>query len=474
MKFLMHKFLRISLLLIVVSISPAYATIPLTLVKTFQLPSETGSWDVQHVLNDSTLTWARLSGASIIYQLSPNDSVRTMTIPPEIFSRPGGTGTGTGGLRLFKIARADSHACALLRCTVEFRDYPDWDAWDILGLFDLSTHSLIDSTSSWAGYRRSDYEGSEAHSYVSYVQYYSPWPPLPLSTRMLYCAQICESASSDPHDYWSSSTSGWIRLLRIEDSLQVSVIYSWNNIQPFSGSDVPSFAVSGESITASGGPHGGDSPVERCWFSTLTGDSVARWDSSQGCPTVVAQTDGNGTRRMIFDHKAVDPDSYAILWENSAITGTLYTACLAGSLNERVLETRSEFPGIFLVYNASDGSFLDFTSAYVGDLITILKPAARPAEFVTYESSTSWVRIYSNITPPSVHGLTIAFLPESNVLRLRWLATRDVTGYRIYGSDTPDGEGQLIAELPSGTLVYDMPLTGSMRFFHVTNVCNTP
>jgi hypothetical protein len=463
-----------TLMAIVIALGSSYqapAMIPMVLRSTIQLPAG-GPWDVQHVTVSSSYGWARLVGDTILFRLPSDDSVGNLTIQPWVYRRGESATHSHMVICLFRMARVDSHICAMVVTSAVVDEYSAYsNSNNIFSVFDLESGEFVDTVTTPGSHRINDNWGNGVNTVPMQP---IPWPPLPAVTTNMVYVELQNEWSYYPGEMMETdaySNTGLMRVFSIGDGLSFSTYYDWDNAQPFMGSTALSLALSGglhERGASDVSHHSWSS--DRCWISTLDQTELAPLDSSQGCQKVVAQVDEDGTRRIICPIGAFDPETYRVLWTRPQIYDTLFTGRLAGDHNERLLALR---PQSFDVYNAATGELMDFTSVFSGQMKQVHKQSNAPSEIVTFDAATNLVRIYVTALPRAKE-LTLTYIPETDRLRLRWVASPDVAGYAIYSSETPDGEYTPLAEVPAGTTTYELAPTSASRYFYVTNGYDNP
>jgi hypothetical protein len=450
----------LSLVLLAGIISSAQATIPIILQRTLQLPPG-GGWDVQHVMDANSFGWARLSGDTIRYQMWENDSVRSRTIP-HCFTEPVAL-TGHVAVRLMRLAPADGRLCAMVYSTGFRRGYDDEETdYNILSIVDLASGECLHASVSEAGgYRPSPW--GYTRSTITITQFY-PWPPPPAVSTHFFTAASSASHNSSPEGEYSY-VGGFATRIMLDSTWQIIGLGPHSNVQPFSRLIQEHVILSGTSYGVS--DDNGYSLYSWCSIGTYDPIDSLTVRRDLGYHIAAAQVDADGTERMILSNSALDPMTFDTLWQNADLSyGTKYTARLPGSPNERILVSSAQ---AFLIYNASDGSYIGRTSVYNGTLQGLIKHADRATEIVTFDSNTSLVRIYTT-APPSVRHLTIRYIPETQHIRLHWEQAAGAIGHKVYSTDRPSGgDLNLIAELPADSLSYDVQPIAEKRFFFVTD-----
>jgi hypothetical protein len=444
----------------------AQATIPLVLKQTIQLPSG-GPWDVQHVMNDTTYGWACVSGNDISYKLSEQHTVRHCTVPTRVFGQYSQYRTDQS-LRFMKMNTANEHLCVLLFTRMPTRLDPMYYSDDVgFCYLDLETAAVLD-TLIRAG---SGHEELFSHysSWRSDYYEFAPWPPLPDTSTSLYYCGNSSLEGYNPGGQYYGSWSGFCNKVTFADSMHETHLGPWNNVQPFRPWGEPDFALSGSSGDWRQSDMGPREGVGYCYVGRIAGSNVMR-DTLQDCQTAVAQMDEDGTRRLIYGNFALDPATFTTLWQRELPSGRTYSARLPGNHDERILV---EDDHLFRVYNAADGSFIDWTSVFWGDSVMIRKRQDGPSEILVYDRAHNLVRVYETVLPPA-RGLTISYIPETRTIRLRWPRVEAASGYNICAFTSATGIYALLAHVPATTLIYDVPLTAHAQFFYVTDVYEQP
>jgi hypothetical protein len=435
----------------------AHATIQLVLQQTIQLPPG-GGMDVQHAVDDHSFAWARLDGDSIRYQLSEEDSVRCLPIPncsdcERLHSYV------NGGVRLLRNVGAGGHVCALVHSWFTCGYYTEELTYNSLSFIDLENGALVDTSVFYAGFSDEMYGRGESIT----VNQLIPWPPPPrISTRLL-CSQSSQYTEEVPMEGRYTQLGGRTWMLWLDEPGFTSDFGEYNYLLPFARSDQLNLVLRG---LLAADQHG-DPIYSHCSLAAYSPTDEVIPDFLHGCDTPTAQMDADGTRRVIAGGVALDPVTFDVLWQNPDFGyGGYFTARLYGSENERLLVNSNH---IFAVYDAADGSFIDLTTVYWGELQYILKPASRTAEVVTFDSQTSTVRVYT-FAPPAARHLTIRYIPETQRIRLGWQQAEGAIGHKVYSTDRPSGgDLNLIAELPADSLSYDVQPVAEKRFFFVTD-----
>ncbi len=453
----------------------ARADYPLVVTQEIQIPANR-PWDVQHVTSDSTFGYAYIANDSIYWTESLGEPLHVTGIPVEPFvlfhtlCYYDSTPPGHQRITLLRIPNQGDDICALIRSEMICWEY--WDGYSnfIYWLINLETGSPLGS------FYQQSYNYWDNGAYGSGTRYSrSPilWPSLPQATSVFYLGSTWETYMYKPGGFETSTHDECTVFFDLRgDSLIRRQIDSSANISLFAGSSPAHVALGGMSSYSWRHDPGGSEPPEyggesSTWLTTYTMDSAASPRFEFPTAHVIAQVDGDGTQRIIARYMtALDPNNFEQLWTIPEISNVFYAVRMYDSADERIL-AKPQYTNRFRVYNATDGSLLGETSTIIGDIAYVLKPAGREHEIVTWEVATRTIRVYTS-QPPGIDGLTIAYLPEDNLLRLSWPEVGEATGYKIYTAPTADGPWEWIVGLPSGQTVYHIPANDSLRFFQVT------
>ncbi|HEY3296360.1 MAG TPA: hypothetical protein VGL38_13110 [bacterium] len=455
----------------------SHAEIPLTLEATIQLPAS-GGWDVQHWMTDSTFGWACIAGTTICYVRQLGDSMQQFPAPQQAWDPNAYPDILTPypitprELRLLRMDTDSNRAYVLLESRGYLVVMPD-NEYCVFSLFDLTTRQAMDTF--WTPGNQTYSMGGAYHQTVVTIQDLSVWPPPPTFSSVLSFTSIQTTNGESPGGYsWGDHFGGLVYadVNSLPSRALVSVTPA-DRAVPFVPASPSRLALFGRSAHAFQNEEGQGTATDTCWVNTyrsVPGASPRHYLTTDICATarIAAQQDADGTSRIIArdDNRvwAVDATTYAPLWQSNTIAGDIYTAELAGSGDERLLSFDSTAHR-FRVYDAASGAFLDETAPVLGTLDHLIKRPDHLAEIVTREGNT--VRVYtSGLALPA--ALTCYYLPESNLLRLRWRAVAMAQGYGIYAAESADGDYVQIAQVATGVLSYDLPPQDTQRFFRVT------
>jgi hypothetical protein len=441
---------------------PAFATIPLILDHTIQLPPG-GGWDLQHIVDDTSFGWARLIADSLMFKRQESDTVTRIAVP-HCDPDPAYSNVQNLRVRLLKTHLNEGHLFAVIYSRTVYRNNVEGESThNVLGLLDLETGECVDTVIFSGGY--SSDNGSSVHTWLnSTINQIHIWPPLPrVSTHLFYTVHTTIEQDV-PTEGTYSGVSATAAVVELNAAGTVMPLGPFREMQLFYRSAAPMFVANGsDSYT-----HNPDYLISsHCWIGTYNTPNGITTDSTLGCHSVAAQQDADGTLRMIYCGAALNPSNRTVLWTNpDMLSGNLYSARFYDSPDERIVVSTGQ---TIAVYDASDGASLDRSTVYSGILQTVLKSENRPSEFLTFDSNLSIVRIYT-AAPPAARGVTIAYSPERRVIRLNWNAAPEATGHRVYAMDRPSGGNlQLLAVLPAGTLSYDVLPDANVKFFYVTD-----
>jgi len=444
------------------------AEIPLVLEATIQLPSN-GGWDVQHWMSDFTLGWACISGDTILYVPQLGDSVQRFLLL---------NGTDCGGLQgpfmyqvenvqVLRLDRAPNHAFVIAQSAWHCWHYDDESFhYQLFSLLDLSNGNVVDSVQLNAG---GYYEnGGHGLIWTYTITGLLAWPLPPDTTQRLFVTRRFEHQGTETGDIDFDIFHGEVTSIDLEaGSMTAAVVSDADRISPFVRSEPLRFALNGshsETWHRVGYP---DYHFDSCWVNTfMAGGNAGLPDYGLGCISSVAQQDSDGTERILISGAAaLNPDNYTVLWRDSSISGTVYSALLAGSGDERLLTFHSATQ-CFSVYNAATGAYLDETSPIIGDVDHIIKRADRLSEIVTHDAGNV-VRVY-RAGQASPDGLTCICIPDSNLLRLSWSEVPGAVEYHVYSGPTPGSAEALEAVVPAPAHSLDLTPQDGRRFYFVT------
>ena len=448
------------------------AEVPLVLEATIQLPSD-GGWDVQHWMSDSTLGWVCLKGDTIFYVPQLGDSAQRFLLPngSRCWEAQVSFAYQVQNVRLLRLNRAPNHAFVIAQsfwwCIFHDESYGD-DAWDfqLFSLVDIATGEVVDSVQLDAGEHIESGSNWWIHTFT--IADLLAWPPPPDAARSLFVTRAYEDLGYEMGDTDYDIFRGQVASVNLESAnMTADVVSDADRLSPFVRSNPLRYALNGshsETWRHLGDP---DYHFDSCWVNTFQpGLNSGIPNYSLGCGRALAQQDSNGTERIFIPGvTGLDPESYSILWQNDTIRGTLYSAQLAGSGDERLLSYHAESQH-FSVYDAATGAYLDETSPIIGDIDHIIKHADQLSEIVTHDARNV-VRVY-RAGQASPAALSCLYLPDSNVLRLSWSEVPGAAEYHVYSGPTPGSAEALEAVVPAPAHSLELTPQDGRRFYFIT------
>ncbi|HEY3296359.1 MAG TPA: hypothetical protein VGL38_13105 [bacterium] len=442
----------------------AHAEISLMLEATIQLPQMdyADGWDVQHWMSDSTFGWVHSRHDTVLYCPQLGDTVITCILP-------GQTHWPHYYLHLIRVPGLSTHACVI---GANYQSYEDDDE-TLLASFDLTAGQLLDALS--FGYSGSFGQGMYWESYGESIASLLPWPPPPAPSGTVAVTVMHREHSESDGGHWTRSRTESYGSLYFYNPTSFDVPQfnagCGDEVSAFMESDPTRFVYNGSHHLSTDYDY--EHSFDSCLVNTLIPvNSQGAPNYALGCDGTIAQQDADGTERVIVYSKGypyrvqtLDPDDYSILWQDTTVATSLYSARLGDSGNERLLAYQAQTHR-FHVYDAANGLFLDSTANMLGNLQYLIKRPGFLSEFVTCDSATMTVRVYTTAQPDPM-ALTCSFIPESNLIHLSW-PDLGATQYYIYSSPTPGSTETLEAIVPAPQHSYDLTPQGNKRFYFVT------
>jgi hypothetical protein len=473
----MLRRLSLSVAVLVLVAFSAQAEIQMILKQSLFIPP-CQSWDVQHWMDEDSYGYAYLSRDTVYWAARIGDDLGFYVLPPDsvYFQFPPGRYdyqyVSQKSVKLLHLLLSPNNPCALVSGELAY-GYDDEFAplscskhiFTAINLSEndiLSLAAIVGSASSF--YPQDWEENTRLYSFVL-------WPPPPqYSTSIMFIrgTEGYETAMGGYSRYWgeghvfySDLTNGIFNPFRVcngttiqhfmDSASQQAVIFYYTYQHEYdSGEPPPDDDVYTERR-------------EIKLFGPSTSDTTTHIIPLR---SVLAQCDQSETRRLIVNFGgstcALNPISFDTLWFVSQHIAD-EIARFKNSPDERILRRNG---AAFDVYSASDGSFLDRTSALTGALQYIIRHPNRESDFVTLENATRTVRIYTTALAPK--DLTCYYSSDNHAVQLRWQGVEGATRYFVYTSAFADGPYQLVETIPAGTTTYTPVMDRDLRFYQVS------
>lgn len=456
-----------SALTIVLACGVVHADYPLNLKYVIDVPAGITSFDAQYWMSDSVIGYAytrTARGDTLYWKTSVTDTLLQLHLPlcedwGQLCRR-----------RVACLLRLEQYPNDPIVSTLDEVEAAGWSS-EYLPIRNLYAGTLIRDISLGIG-------GSEnpPFCYFSWPFITVPWPPPPQASHTIAVSAglstISDGAGVDTYRDFPASC-----FVDLNDSIDFHAEFPRRGaLSAFRRFGAETMFAAKQYYSELIITNYGSSWHAYWWVSTMiSGHDSMRTDTFFfPMSTPVAQTDANGINRVITYQPfvAYDPVTWDTLWQRPVMQADSVLAVrLPDSDDERLLLLRNSLRR-FAVLSADDGSDLQSTATYLGNFHHVIKRRYHPDEIVTLYDPPGpggWQILVYEFGMPGVEGLTIRYIPNTNVVRLRWQAREGADSYCIKSSTAMDGESQTLATVAAPQLSYDVSLTDdSLRFFHVT------
>ncbi len=428
--------------------------IPLVLEETVALPSDSGLWDVQYWMDDSTLGWAYMPphGNVCTYAARTSDAVTSVPLAFHHVSAD----TAFLENKLLTLTRSPSApGHAAIATYVRFDMIAAWT-----NIFDLTTGDTLIARGGWVT--------PDEEVMLSLIV--NPSPP-GLLQELIYTSWL---------GFWGDNI-----YYRYSESVTYEV--SNNGWEYLGGSDMgrvdrfryptdePRFCGIGFSARYNWESGWADRGVHIAWLDSNAitigtfnlGDPDTNWQA-QTERRVTAQQNSDGARRVITDRGECFgiPDTN-LLWSNPDVNGIVLTAIVDNNPNELVLVFDPEAEKCH-VFHPNTGNLMDSTTVFFGIPQYVIKSPDNIDKIVTKDGEMLFIYAPDlQSRPPSLTIRAVASTSGDPVIRLSWHYLARSIAYRVYSSAFPGDPESLIAIVPAESTAVTLPVDQDRAFFRV-------